>query len=197
MAEMDILQDLLLPGGPSIEDAPGALDVLDAPAPQEGALSMLDQPIPGQSLTQNPETPMAYETPPEFNSVDDAAHSVFMAMTQGDSYRKVMQMLDSGVPATIIAQSIVMFGASEGKWNMDMAVLLMEPVSLMVAGLGRDAGINVVISPPKKEPEDLDTVALSRMFKEKINKKKEPAEKQEDALDQAKSMMTRPEKETA
>lgn len=187
----DFLDELQFLNEDPIADAPEPLGAMEMPG-EKMPLSMMDAPIPGQSLTQNPDTPLPFETPPEYNSVDDAADAIFQSLTGEESYRQTMQMLDSGVPATLISQSIIMFGASEGKWNMDMAMMLMEPVSIMVAGLGKKAGIDVVMTPPKKEPKDVDTERLSKMFKDKVDSKKPKGN--DEAIEQVESMVARPEK---
>jgi|TARA_Y100000310_G_scaffold332078_1_gene406954 hypothetical protein len=192
---VDILDDLF-PGDETIEDAPGVLDTLDMPPAQPGALQSLDAPVPGESLTSAPGS-MLYEQPPQFTGLEDAAHAIFMSMSNENELRKVLQMLDSGVPVALIAESIVMFGASEGKWNIDMALLLLEPVSIMIAGFGSQAGINFQMTPPQPEPEDVDTGALEKIFKDKLGKKKDSlgTEETQKATEQVASMIQRPDKE--
>ena len=193
----ETLDDLLFPGSDTIEDAPGSLDTLDFGGGAGGAMGDArppDAPIPGQSLTQSPESPLPYERPPQFTSEDEASHAIFMAMTEKEELGKVLQMLDAGVPVSTMAQSIIMFGASEGKWSMDLALLLLEPTMAILAGVGSQAGINFSMTPPEKDPEVLDTAPLRKIFKEKLGKKKEAlgGEDAKAATEKVASMISRP-----
>lgn len=199
----DMLDDLLFPGGDIIEDAPATLDTLEAPRRDAGglgsALQSIDAPVPGQSLTQSPESPLPYEMPPQFTNEDEAAHAIFMALTEKEQLSQVLQMLDAGVPVSLIAQSVIMFGASEGKWNMDLALLLLEPTMVMIAGVGSQAGINFSMAPPEKDPEVLDTSSLKKIFKDKLGKKKDALgdEDAKKASEQVASMIKRPDSEAS
>ena len=206
----DMLDNLLFPGDDTITDAPDALDTLDMPGGGSGlpgggdlldsaGVARLsprppDAPVPGQSLTQSPDQPLPYERPPQFTNEEEASHAIFMAMTEKEELSKVLQLLDAGVPVSIIAQSIITFGASEGKWNMDMSLLLLEPVMVMLAGVGSQAGINFTMAPPEKDPEVLDTAPLRKIFKDKLGKKKESlgSGDAEKATEQVASMIKRP-----
>jgi hypothetical protein len=126
---------------------------------------MMDMPIPGQSLTSELGQ-MPYEQPPQFTDLSKLTDFIFDRLTTPNVQRRILQLLDAGVPVSVIAEPFIMQGASEGKYNIDLAMLVIEPVITMIAGLGIRAGINVKAA-PKKDISVIDTQTFEKAFKDK------------------------------
>lgn len=187
---VDILNQSLVPNAAQIEEAPGPLGTLDQPPQTDKPLRNFDLPVPGQSLTA-PKGQMPYETPPQFADIEDATDYLFEKVTRPRNQKNILRLLDAGMPVNMISESVIMFGASEGKWNMDMAMLLMEPVGIMIAGLGHRAGVNVRLVPDNhKEPPGIDPRPIEKVFKKKLEEK-EPREPE------MKGLLSRPDREVA
>ena len=101
------------------------------------------KPIPGQSLTNDPDNPYPWESPPEFVNVNTAIDSIVMNML-GDEEKlaNIIEVLASGeIPIAGIAQIILEDGFRKGKYNPDLMLLLAEPLMVVLMALGERAGI--------------------------------------------------------
>ena len=56
-----------------------------------------NRPIPGQSLTNDPNSPLPFEKPPEFTEVDDAIEYFFATIVE-DGYRSNILSILPGLP---------------------------------------------------------------------------------------------------
>ncbi len=146
-------------------------DAVEVPEEQQSENArQLDAPIPGQSLTAEPGS-MPYEQPPQYTELSEAMDFMFDNVTQPKPYKDFLNMADSGVPISMIVQSILMFGASSGKFNIDLAMLMVEPLTTILAGLAVKENIIPVFETKKKE-EEVDVASLRKIFK-KDEKKEE------------------------
>ena len=101
--------------------------------------------IPGQSLTNSPEQPYAWESPPVYTSVHEAATAIFADMTEEENYLSLLRALKSGTSVVDIASAILYRGFQLGQFNPDLMLLLMEPVMYMIMALAEKAGIGDVL----------------------------------------------------
>ena len=101
------------------------------------------KPIPGQSLTNDPDNPYPWESPPEFVNVNAAIDSIVMNML-GDEEKlaNIIEVLASGeIPIAGIAQIILEDGFRRGRYNPDLMLLLAEPLMVVLMALAERAGI--------------------------------------------------------
>lgn len=136
----------------------------------------MQRPIPGQSLTNDPDNPSAYEKPPTFTSLNKAQEAVFVKLIDEEIYVPVMSMLSTG-EATImeLTQNILYAGFRSGKWNPDLMLLLAEPTAYMLMGLAERAGIDYEIDDEIDEEEELNNRTSS--LQEAFNKKSPQSKK--------------------
>lgn len=109
-------------------------------------LSSMKRPIPGQSLTNSPESPSAFEKPPKFNTVKKASEEIFSKLIDEEVYVPIMKLIDGG-EATImeVTQNLLYAGFRAGQWNPDMMLLLVEPTAYMLMALAERADIEYEI----------------------------------------------------
>lgn len=133
------------------------------------------RPIPGQSLTEDPSNPAPYEKPPQFTNVHEASEDIFIKLIDEDAYVRMISLLADGVPIMDIGQTILFKGFTEGKWNPDLMMLLIEPVAYMILALAERAGLDPVIY--RDEEVDLEEEEARLFGKEvdlnKMNRLKE------------------------
>ena len=101
------------------------------------------KPVPGQSLTNDPDNPYPWESPPEFVNVNTAIDSIVMNML-GDEEKlaNIIEVLASGeIPIAGIAQIILEDGFRRGRYNPDLMLLLAEPLMVVLMALAERAGI--------------------------------------------------------
>jgi len=111
------------------------------------------RPIPGQSLTSDPSNPAPYEKPPQFTTIHEASEFLFEKFIDADTYTDLMTVLDDGVPIMDVVQTTLFAGFSEGKWNPDLLMLLVEPTAYMLLGLAERADIDPIIYRDQQEDE--------------------------------------------
>ena len=98
-------------------------------------------PIPGQSLTSSPESGQAWEQPPEYTSVREATQDIFLNLLEDEMLETVVTMLANGTPVGDITKMLLVSGLSQGKFNPDLMLLLVEPVMYMILAIAERVGI--------------------------------------------------------
>jgi hypothetical protein len=83
-------------------------------------------------------------------------------------------MLELGHPIKGIVQTIIMSGFSEGKWTVDVGMLLIQPLTALLLRIADDAGVKPEIGVAPKTSDTLDKV-LQRRLQMEANK---PPEKE-------------------
>jgi hypothetical protein len=118
------------------------------------------RPIPGESLTTNPETPWAWETPPEFTSKDEALAFFFDTLREPKRLQAIVESLEEGVPIMDLVEMFLRESFQSGQINPDLLLILAEPLAFMIMALGERAGIEdiKIVEDPDDPDEDEDEV---------------------------------------
>ena len=114
-------------------------------------------PIPGESLTASPDTPTAWERPPEYTDQEEAMRAVYFELTEQDTLRELVNIIDDGVALDEIAQVILYKGYRSGKFNPDMVLLLAEPTIYLLIAIADYADIKDYVLYEGEEEDDPDT----------------------------------------
>ena len=134
-------------------------------------------PIPGSSLTSDPDNPAPYEQPPEYVNVHAASEWVFSQLIEEERYDQLIQSLLEGIPVADITQMILFTGFTQGKWDVNLMTLLIEPVMYIIMALGERAGVDFVIERGEGTEEQNDPLVLGAKLtterRENIRKFKE------------------------
>jgi len=123
----------------------------------EVGVNPFNAPIPGESLTSSPETPTAWERPPEYTDQDEAMMAVYMVLTEQDTLRQLIGIIFEGVPLDEIAQVLLYKGYTEGKYTPDMMLMLAEPTIYLLIAIADYAEIKDYVL-YNEEDEDPDTM---------------------------------------
>ena len=107
----------------------------------EVGVNPFNAPIPGESLTTAPDMPRAWERPPQYTSQDKAMEAIYMEITVEDSLRKLINIINDGIPLDEIAQVILYKGYTEGKFAPDLMLLLIEPTIYLLIAIADYADI--------------------------------------------------------
>lgn len=97
-------------------------------------------PIPGESLTK-PVGGAPYERPPQFADMDEALEYLFSTMTDPKSVAYIVHILESGGTVEALVRTILFKGFMDGKWTVDLALLMAKIMVPMVAAIAVQAGI--------------------------------------------------------
>lgn len=110
--------------------------------------------IPGQSLTNDPSQPYNWEKAPEFTNSKEAMLYVFENLTVPETTANILLSLSKGIGVIDIASITLYTGFTEGKWNPDMMMLLMEPTMYMVMALAEKAELDFVMDSAEEVGEE-------------------------------------------
>ena len=122
--------------------------------------------IPGQSLTNSPDEKYNWEKPAEFTNTREAMYAVFESLTVPEATANILLSLSKGVGVIDIASITLYNGFTEGRWNPDLMVLLLEPVMFMIMALAEKADIDYTMdADDNNEEEILGDEALARIEK--------------------------------
>ena len=120
---------------------------------QEKAMRF-ERPIPGQSLTQDPDTPLPYEKPPQYTDRNEALEYFFAKFVDEDNYPKIMELISIPFPIMDIVKIYLVEAFEEGIINPDMVMLLAEPLAYMLMALAERADIDFIIEREEEGEED-------------------------------------------
>jgi len=123
----------------------------------EQGVNPFNAPIPGESLTASPDTPTAWERPPEYTDQEEAMRAVYFELTEQDTLRELVNIIDDGVALDEIAQVILYKGYRSGKFNPDMVLLLAEPTIYLLIAIADYADIKDYVLYEGEEEDDPDT----------------------------------------
>ena len=123
----------------------------------EQGVNPFNAPIPGESLTASPDTPTAWERPPEYTDQEEAMRAVYFELTEQDTLRELVNKIDDGVALDEIAQVILYKGYRSGKFNPDMVLLLAEPTIYLLIAIADYADIKDYVLYEGEEEDDPDT----------------------------------------
>lgn len=121
-----------------------------------------DTPVPGQSLTDTPKN-WAWENPPRFTKVDEAAKFVWDKLHKKDTATKIIILLEAGVSVEALTKVIVFSGFIEGAYTPDVGFLVTPIIEKMILAMGKAAKVEKIkITRPK---EKKTKVILESLFK--------------------------------
>ena len=101
----------------------------------EVGVNPFNAPVPGESLTSPSDMPKAWERPPQHSDAENAMEAIYMELTQEDTLRKLIDMMEEGIPLDEIAQVVLYKGYTEGKFNPDLMLLLIEPTLYLLISI--------------------------------------------------------------
>jgi hypothetical protein len=114
----------------------------------EQGVNPFNAPIPGESLTTAPDMPKAWEQPAQYVDQNKAMEAVYMELTEEDTLRKLINMINDGTPLDQIAQVTLYKGYTEGKFSPDLMLMLIEPtLYLLIAIADYAQGVNPFNAP--------------------------------------------------
>ena len=115
------------------------------------------RPIPGQSLTNDPDNPYPWESPPEFTNLQSATDALFVELTEPEVYESILNMIQSGESIANVAQIVLYDGFQKGMFNPDLLMLLIEPTMYMLMALSEKAGVDDYKIYDDEEEDEFDS----------------------------------------
>ena len=126
-------------------------------------VNFFDAPIPGQSLTNSPDKPHAFERPPEFTSVDDLMLYFADVLLEADTYTEMMKLLARGQTIDTLAQMILYTNFTEGKLTPDLMMLAYEPLVLFIMAMAERVNVEYTLDDDATDLDELDSEETAKV----------------------------------
>lgn len=123
------------------------------------ALSPFDGPIPGQSLTAEPGN-APWEKPSKFSDPMDALELYMEKLGDEEALDDIMDMLDIGIPVSVVAGSMLSTGVMEGMHTVDVKMLLKPILMTQIKTLADVTGVEYKMT--MEDYRDRDAEAKQR-----------------------------------
>jgi hypothetical protein len=126
----------------------------------------LDAPIPGMSLTAELGA-RPWQSPPEGNDLNDAVDYYIPRLGDPEFVGQVLDIIDSGVPLTSIAESMTLVGNMEGKHTIDVGILVQPVIVEFLKGIADITETKYTMSADKEfRDKDVTEGMLNNVTKE-------------------------------
>lgn len=117
-------------------------------------------PVPGQSWTSQPKN-ARWEQPPQFVKLKDAMNFLMSQLTDFTHQKGLFHMFEMKMPIEAITRTILFGGFTQGKWTVDLALLMYKPLMMTLIAMAHRAGYKdiPVLMPKavqKRKSEDLN-----------------------------------------
>jgi len=99
-----------------------------------------DAPVPGQSLTDTPGN-ASWEHPPQYTDLDEAAEHVWDRIHDPEKLEQLILLLQSGISVEGLVKGILFSGFMDGKWSVDLGLLLAEIIFNQILAIGMKSKI--------------------------------------------------------
>jgi hypothetical protein len=129
---------------------------------------------PGISWTA-PEKSRPWQQPPQYTDIMDVANSYIIAFSSENAMDNMLDALETKVPISVIAQSIMLNGVSEGRHTMDAGLLVMPVLMEMMLSIAMLNDIKTVMYPDDYDKDSTVSSRTARLAVEKAMKKIEAA----------------------
>ena len=100
-----------------------------------------DRPIGGESWTIAPPKTMPWDRPPETADVGVGLRSIFKNITQPKTARKLINLMEAGIPIDILTENVITSGFGQGKFGAPALTNMVGPVIVMMSRMAEESGI--------------------------------------------------------
>lgn len=137
----------------------------------------LDAPIAGQGLTHELGN-RPWQQPPQFSTVEEAIQFHIPRIIDPDMQEDLMNVIETGVPLTIIAETLQSGAVMQGKHSVDVGILIIPVLMETLAYLAEEQGVKYNMG-TKLKTDDTPSESSIALALNKIRKKREEAGKEE------------------
>jgi len=144
---------------------------------------MLAAPIAGQSLTAELGG-RPWQQPPQYATVEEALEYYIPRLTEPTLQDDLMNVIEMGIPLTLIAETLQSGGVMEGKHSIDVGILVMPVLIETLAYLAEEEGIDYKMG-TELETDDTPSESAIALAIQKVKEKEgEPTEEQEPMVEE-------------
>ena len=137
-----------------------------------------DRPTPGMSLTAELGN-RPWQQPPQYSTVEESLQYYIPRLTNPELLNELLDVMESGIPLTTIADAMQTGGVMEGKHSLDVGILILPVLIETMAYLAEEAGIEYtegsnVEANPDTPTETRVALAISKVREERGEEPDEP-----------------------
>jgi len=112
---------------------------------ERAGVNPFNAPIPGESLTTNPEERKPWEQPPKHTEIQPVMEELFISLSRRENFIELLNLLKNNTPIDELAQVILYRGMTEGLFNPDLMLLLIEPTMYLLIAIAEEYDIEPTI----------------------------------------------------
>jgi len=137
-----------------------------------------DRPTPGMSLTAELGN-RPWQQPPQYSTVEEALQWYIPRLTNPELLDQLLDVMESGIPLTTIADAMQTGGVMEGKHSLDVGILILPVLIETMAYLAEEAGIEYNAGSNVETSPDIVSESTMAVVKQKVKAKMgEPVEEE-------------------
>ena len=150
-----------------------------------------DAPIPGMSLTHELGA-RPWQSPAQYSNVDEAIRYYIERFQDNESEKSLLDVLELGVPVSIIANTIQLSSVMEGKHTIDVGLLVLPVLMELIMYIG-DKNKVKYDSGLKRGNTGVRDSLVDRAIKEfkEEDGKEEPVKEEQVMVNEPKGLMAR------
>ena len=137
---------------------------------EKANINPFSSPMPGESMTVSPDTRHAWEGPARHTEVRPVMEEIFLQITEKENLIELIGLLMKKQPVDEIAQVILYKGITQGLFNMDLMLMLVEPTMYLLIAIAEEYDIEPIIYEEQDidmaDKEDMDTVKKETLGKQ-------------------------------
>tara|TARA_Y100001937_G_C7135688_1_gene339902 strand:- start:6958 stop:7437 length:480 start_codon:yes stop_codon:yes gene_type:complete len=133
-------------------------------------------PVPGQGMTAGLNS-RPWLNPPRFNTVEEGLEFYLEMLSTQEKSTNLFSVVKTGLPLTIIAESMTTGGVMEGLHSVDVGLLLNPLLVEFIKGMCDVAKVEYTLDTSVPEKDRVNMRAIKEVMEEEL-KEKEPEIKQ-------------------
>lgn len=117
---------------------------------------IIDGPLPGESWQNEPRT-MPWDRPARFSELNDALDNVFRRLRNPIVSKKLLNLLESGLPVDLLVKMFLQHGFMNGEYGAPIMVQMVPPLVVIMFRMAESAGIHPKLATDRDiAPVDFD-----------------------------------------
>ena len=118
--------------------------------------TLFNAPVPGESLVAELGA-RPWQSPAKITTVDEAVDYYMERMSSEEFMEQVVEVMESGVPVAVIANTIQLASVMDGVHSVDIGMLVLPIIMEMMMLLGDSAGIKYNLGDERFDQEITDS----------------------------------------
>ena len=140
----------------------------------------LEAPVAGMALTHEVGA-RPWQTPPQQPTIQEAVQHYINKMEDDSVSEQIINILESGVPVTTLANTIQLAGVMEGRHTIDVGMLATPVIMEMIINMAEGAGIEYNTGMERDIDEEVEDSRIVVGI-EKARRELEKMDKEEDTI---------------